>query len=35
MMNKVDSFLNTASLKGLRTLLIGMKVIDETELKEF
>lgn len=28
MMTDVDTFLHKASLKGLRTLLMGMKVVD-------
>ena len=35
MMHNIDTFLTKASLKGLRTLIMGMKVIDEQELKEF
>ena len=34
-MRDTDEFLNKASLKGLRTLLMGMKVIEESELKAF
>ena len=34
-MKETDEFLNRASLKGLRTLLMGMRVIDESEYKEF
>ena len=35
MMNDVDNFLNKASVKGLRTLLMGMRVIDPEEFAEF
>ena len=31
----VDSFLTKASVKGLRTLLMAMRVIDETEYAAF
>lgn len=31
MMRNIDSFLTKASLKGLRTLLMGMRLIDEEE----
>jgi magnesium-transporting ATPase (P-type) len=34
-MGETDDFLTKASLKGLRTLLMAMKVIDESELKDF
>ena len=34
-MKETDAFLNRASLKGLRTLLMAMRVIDESEYKEF
>lgn len=34
-MGDTDDFLTKASLKGLRTLLMAMKVIDESEYKEF
>ena len=34
-MNDVDNFLNKASVKGLRTLLMGMRVIDAEEFAEF
>lgn len=34
-MGEADDFLTKASLKGLRTLLMAMKVIDESEYKEF
>ena len=34
-MGEADDFLMKASLKGLRTLLMAMKVIDESEYKEF
>jgi magnesium-transporting ATPase (P-type) len=29
MMDKIDTFLTKASVKGLRTLLMAMKVVDE------
>ena len=35
MMNHIDGFLTKASLKGLRTLLMGMRLIDEEEYKAF
>lgn len=35
MMNNIDSFLTKASLKGLRTLLMGMRLIDEDEFQAF
>jgi len=35
MMQNVDKFLTKASAKGLRTLLMAMKVIDESEYKAF
>ena len=35
MMKDVDNFLTKASVKGLRTLLMAMKVIDESEYKVF
>ncbi len=31
----VDNFLNKASMKGLRTLLMAMRVIDPEEFAEF
>ena len=31
----VDEFLNRASVKGYRTLLMAMKVLDEKEVKDF
>ena len=34
-MKETDNFLNRASLKGLRTLLMGMRLLDESEYKEF
>jgi len=34
-MQNVDKFLTKASAKGLRTLLMAMKVIDESEYKAF
>ena len=35
MMEKVDDFLTISSVKGYRTLLMAMKVLDEEELREF
>lgn len=35
LLGDTEDFLNKASLKGLRTLLMAMKVIDEDEYKEF
>jgi hypothetical protein len=35
MMDHIDTFLTKSSLKGLRTLLMGMRVIDEDEYKSF
>jgi hypothetical protein len=35
MMSHIDGFLTKASLKGLRTLLMGMRLIDEEEYKAF
>lgn len=32
---KIDYFLETASKQGLRTLLMGMRVVEEDEAKEF
>lgn len=34
-MGETEDFLYKASLKGLRTLLMAMKVIDESEYKDF
>ena len=34
-MGETENFLTKASLKGLRTLLMAMKVVDESELKDF
>lgn len=34
-MRSTDDFLNKASLKGLRTLLMAMKLIDESEFNDF
>lgn len=34
-MDKVDGFLTAASVKGYRTLLMAMKVLDEQEVKDF
>lgn len=34
-MKSTDDFLNKASLKGLRTLLMGMRLIDESEFNDF
>ena len=35
MMEQVDDFLTSASVKGFRTLLMAMKVLDEQEVKQF
>ncbi len=35
LLGDTDDFLTKASHKGLRTLLMAMKVIDESEYKEF
>jgi magnesium-transporting ATPase (P-type) len=35
MMDQVDDFLTSASVKGFRTLLMAMKVLDEQEVKQF
>jgi len=35
MMKDIDLFLTKASVKGLRTLLMAMRVIDESEYKAF
>ena len=35
MRERVEWFLNTASKQGLRTLLMGMRVVSPEELKEF
>lgn len=35
LMELVDDFLTRASVKGYRTLLMAMKVLDEAEVKEF
>jgi len=35
MMEQVDDFLTSASVKGFRTLLMAMKVLDENEVKDF
>jgi phospholipid-transporting ATPase len=35
LMDIVDDFLTRASVKGYRTLLMAMKVLDEDEVKEF
>jgi magnesium-transporting ATPase (P-type) len=35
MMKEVDEFLIKASVKGYRTLLMAMRVLDEEEIKEF
>lgn len=32
---ETQEFLKTASTQGLRTLLLGMKVVDEDEVREF
>lgn len=34
-MEQVDDFLTSASVKGFRTLLMAMKVLDEQEVKQF
>jgi magnesium-transporting ATPase (P-type) len=34
-MDEVDDFLTSASVKGFRTLLMAMKVLDEQEVKAF
>lgn len=34
-MAKMDSFMNKASVKGFRTLLMAMKVLEEEEVEEF
>lgn len=34
-MQSIDDFLSKASLKGLRTLLMAMKVVDEEDFKKF
>lgn len=35
MMEAVEDFLTSASVKGFRTLLMAMKVLDEDEVKAF
>src|ERR1017187_8234842 len=35
MLGEAEDFLMKASLKGLRTLLMAMKVLDESEYKDF
>lgn len=35
MMKKVDDFLTAASVKGFRTLLMGMKILEKEEVEEF
>ena len=35
MMEQVDDFLTSASVKGFRTLLMALKVLDEQEVKQF
>jgi len=35
MWEQVDTFLTAASVKGFRTLLMAMKVLDEAEVKAF
>ena len=35
MMDQIDTFLTKSSLKGLRTLLMAMRVFDEDEYREF
>jgi magnesium-transporting ATPase (P-type) len=34
-MEQVDDFLTSASVKGFRTLLMAMKVLDKTEVEDF
>lgn len=34
-MNNVDDFLQKSSLKGLRTLIMAMKIMDEEEFNNF
>lgn len=34
-MQEIDDFLTRASVKGFRTLLMAMKVLDESEVQEF
>lgn len=35
MMDKIQLFLKESSTKGFRTLLMGMKILDDEELNEF
>lgn len=35
MMEKIDTFLTQASVKGFRTLLMAMKILDEVEVQNF
>lgn len=35
MMDQVDEFLTSASVKGFRTLLMAMKVLDQEEVTDF
>lgn len=35
MWEQVDTFLTQASVKGFRTLLMAMKILDEREVKDF
>lgn len=35
MMKNVDSFLTRASVKGYRTLLMAMKILEEDEVTDF
>lgn len=35
MMNNIDNFLTKASVKGYRTLLMAMKVLEEHEVTNF
>lgn len=35
MMDQVDDFLTSASVKGFRTLLMAMKVLDQDEVTDF
>lgn len=34
-MNKIDSFLTKASVKGFRTLLMAMRILEEEEVTSF
>lgn len=35
MMEGIDTFLTKASVKGLRTLIMAMRVLDESEFEDF